>query len=371
MAGFNGAGVYVRSYDWTDDRDAGVKVRADRMDEEMDGFATGLSTCIAKDGQTVLTANIPMAGFKLTGLGAGSAAGNSVRWEQVLGTILTPTQLAANANDYAPSGYATASMMRLSSDAARDITGIDAGVGMGRLVLVNVGSFAITLKDADANSAAANRFAFGADYVLAAGASVSIVYDSTSSRWRLTQQSKAMANVVEDTTPQLGGALDGQGNDLNNLGVVFLTEQAAAEADVAGKGQFWVKTATPNEAWFTDDAGNDHQFANLDQENQPLTGGATVTSKDLGTQSSGTLTLDMGDRPLQHYTNNGAHTLAPGAIAGASIVDITNGASAGAITTSGWTKTAGDSFTTTNGHKFRCHCSVGNGGSLLVVQALQ
>ena len=106
-------------------------------------------------------------------------------------------------------------------------------------------------------------------------------------------------------------------------------------------------------------------------ENQAVTGGATVTSKSLGTQSSGTLALDLGDCPLQHYTNGGAHTLAPGSATSSAIIDITNNGSAGAITTSGWTKVAGDSFTTTNGHKFRCHCSVGNGGSLLVVQALQ
>lgn len=111
--------------------------------------------------------------------------------------------------------------------------------------------------------------------------------------------------------------------------------------------------------------------AMLGTENQALTGGATVTSKDLGTQSSGTLTLDMGDRPLQHYTNGGAHTLAPGSVNGACVLDITNDGSAGVITTSGWTKVAGDSFTTTNTHKFRCHCSVGNAGSLLSVQALQ
>lgn len=106
-------------------------------------------------------------------------------------------------------------------------------------------------------------------------------------------------------------------------------------------------------------------------ENQAVTGGATVTSKSLGTQSSGTLTLDLGDCALQHYTNGGAHTLAPGSVTSSAIIDITNNGSAGAITTSGWTKVAGDSFTTTNAHKFRCHCSVGNGGSLLVVQALQ
>jgi hypothetical protein len=72
-----------------------------------------------------------------------------------------------------------------------------------------------------------------------------------------------ISNVVEDVTPQLGAALDGQGFDLNNLGVAFFTEQAAAEVDVAGKGQLWVKTATPNELWFTDDAGTDFQLGTL------------------------------------------------------------------------------------------------------------
>lgn len=49
-------------------------------------FATGLSTCIAKDGQSVPTANIPLGGFKLTGLAAGTAAGDSVRFEQLQNT---------------------------------------------------------------------------------------------------------------------------------------------------------------------------------------------------------------------------------------------------------------------------------------------
>ena len=36
-----------------------------------------------------------------------------------------------------------------------------------------------------------------------------------------------------------------------------IKERAAAVADTAGYGQLWVKTVTPNELWFTDDAGND------------------------------------------------------------------------------------------------------------------
>ena len=112
-------------------------------------------------------------------------------------------------------------------------------------------------------------------------------------------------------------------------------------------------------------------IAQLTVADQVITGGARVTSLSLGTITSGTVTPDPGDRPMQHYTNNGAHTLAPGSNSGAYYLDITNNGSAGAITTSGWTKVSGDSFTTTNGHKFRCSCSVGDAGSLLVVQAMQ
>jgi hypothetical protein len=117
--------------------------------------------------------------------------------------------------------------------------------------------------------------------------------------------------------------------------------------------------------------GNLAQPAQLNVEDQTLAGGARVTEKDLGTISSGTVTPDPGDRPLQKYTNGGAHTLAPGSNVGAYLLTIVNNGSAGAITTSGWTKVAGDSFTTTNGHKFRCHASITGDGSVLIVQAMQ
>lgn len=42
-------------------------------------LATGLSTCITKDGQTTVTANIPMSGFKFTGLAIGTSNTDSAR----------------------------------------------------------------------------------------------------------------------------------------------------------------------------------------------------------------------------------------------------------------------------------------------------
>lgn len=117
--------------------------------------------------------------------------------------------------------------------------------------------------------------------------------------------------------------------------------------------------------------GTLQNFALLDTADQTVTGGARVTSLSDGTKSSGTYTPDPGDRPMIHITNGGAFTLAPGSNTGFYLLDITNNGSAGAITTSGWTKVTGDPFTTTNAHKFRCSCSIGDTGSLLIVTAMQ
>ena len=55
------SGTFSRLYDWTTDRDAGVKIRADRMDQEFDGIATALTTAVLKDGTQTTTATVPFA----------------------------------------------------------------------------------------------------------------------------------------------------------------------------------------------------------------------------------------------------------------------------------------------------------------------
>ena len=52
-------------------------------------IATALTNSIAKDGQTTPTANLPMGGFKLTGLGAATSAGDALRHEQLFNSSLT------------------------------------------------------------------------------------------------------------------------------------------------------------------------------------------------------------------------------------------------------------------------------------------
>jgi hypothetical protein len=80
---FNGSGVFERLYSWVNDAAANIKIRADRMDNEMNGFATGLSTCITKNGQTTITANLPMAGFRHTGVGNAASRTDYASFAQV------------------------------------------------------------------------------------------------------------------------------------------------------------------------------------------------------------------------------------------------------------------------------------------------
>lgn len=91
----------------------------------------------------------------------------------------------------------------------------------------------------------------------------------------------------------------------------------------------------------------------------------------IGTISSGTETPDPENGQMQTLTNGGAFTLAPTTKDCSFLVKITNNASAGTITTSGFDIVAGDSLTTANGDKFFAFITVLDGDSVLTVEALQ
>ena len=52
-------------------------------------------------------------------------------------------------------------------------------------------------------------------------------------------------------------------DELVVAGTVMLKEQADADSDTAAFGQIWVNTATPNELYFTNDAGTDFNITDL------------------------------------------------------------------------------------------------------------
>jgi hypothetical protein len=106
---------------------------------------------------------------------------------------------------------------------------------------------------------------------------------------------------------------------------------------------------------------------------QNISGGSTYTSSNQGTKSTGTFTIDPGACQLQYITANGAFTLAAPAADGAVDLLVTNGASAGAITFSGFTvgSNIGDPYVTTSGFKFVFYIRRINGVSTYQIRALQ
>lgn len=104
-----------------------------------------------------------------------------------------------------------------------------------------------------------------------------------------------------------------------------------------------------------------------------LTAGYTTTAVDDGTRSSGVYTPTPAGGNMKRIINGGAFTLAAPTAAGdyTLIIQITNSATAGAITLSGFNRSSGDSFTTTNGHDFFVYITKCNGFVGAFVQALQ
>jgi hypothetical protein len=84
-----------------------------------------------------------------------------------------------------------------------------------------------------------------------------------------------------------------------------------------------------------------------------LTVGYSTAAYSLGTISSGTVTPEFANGNLQTLNNNGAFTLAPPSTgSGTMVIQVVNDASAGTITTSGFSSVTGDVFTTVSGAHF-------------------
>jgi hypothetical protein len=97
---YNGNGIFSTVYNWPTDKANGIKIRADRMQGQDDDMATGFSTVVTRDGQSPATANLPMGGFKHTGVDAATAADEYLRADQAQSGELTYFTTAGDGTAY-------------------------------------------------------------------------------------------------------------------------------------------------------------------------------------------------------------------------------------------------------------------------------
>ncbi|MCW3678211.1 hypothetical protein [Burkholderia cenocepacia] len=65
---FNGNGVFNLVYNWQVDAANQVNISSSRMMGQEQDIAAGLSNCVTRNGQSPATANIPLGGFRITGM---------------------------------------------------------------------------------------------------------------------------------------------------------------------------------------------------------------------------------------------------------------------------------------------------------------
>ena len=164
---------------------------------------------------------------------------------------ITPSTLSGNVNDYNPTGWSTASVIRVASDTTpRTITGLQGGADGRVAILINIGStYNVVLASESASSSAANRFSFGSgDFNLAPGRAIALIYDATASRWRplVVNDHTQMANIGNYSHAWIDSHIDsthlafsdGEGTpaDLSGSSNVDGTSAYAARRDHAHQG---------------------------------------------------------------------------------------------------------------------------------------
>lgn len=72
------SGTFTPLYNWSNEAAAGNSIDPTKFTAEENDIATGLSSCILKDGTQTVTADIPWGGKKITGLGLATAAADAL-----------------------------------------------------------------------------------------------------------------------------------------------------------------------------------------------------------------------------------------------------------------------------------------------------
>lgn len=245
----NGSGTYSAPVNSWNPQTAGVSATAADFGALLTDLAAALTQSVSADGQTAVTGNIAMGGNKLTGLGAGNATGNSLRWEQLFSQGIETDIASATTTDI---GGQNTNFLRVTGTTA--ITSFGTNYNGPRFLRF---AAALTLT----HDATALILPGAANITTAAG-DVAIVVPKasggTANGWQVFYQRAALAPGVASSLPvsitssgltqatsRILGRVSGGGGAIEELTGAQVSAFAAAATDTA---QGAVELATTAEA---------------------------------------------------------------------------------------------------------------------------
>lgn len=117
-------------------------------------------------------------------------------------SVISPAQITADQDNYNPSGWSSATIVRIESDDFRAITSFAAGADGEVKRLLNVGDFPIYLPGEHPDGVDSNRIVIGYDYFIWPKRSAEIMYDNTLNRWMiLSEYEKGKNEIVRYMAP--------------------------------------------------------------------------------------------------------------------------------------------------------------------------
>ena len=154
----------------------------------LSGTTAQFNTALSDDDFATLTNSVTLTNKTLTSpsITNPSISGTLTNTQAtVFSGVITPS-LSADVNDWAPSGFSTATTILLTGTGGWQITGL-AGGSNGRLILVFNADVANTfiIKNNSSSSAAANRIQCNTDLSLLPGTGCLLYYETTNNFWRL------------------------------------------------------------------------------------------------------------------------------------------------------------------------------------------
>jgi hypothetical protein len=160
-------------------------------------------------------------------------------------SVISPSQLTADQDDYNPTGWAAATVVRLDGDSGmRAITSMAAGHSGEIKTLVNVGSYPIYFPGEHPDGTAANRISTEKDIFLYPKKSLQIYYDGTSTRWRiLTPDADVKDGRSVYYSWSAGSTTVGDYGDVGFLAISSGTASGAGTATSTSPGYLILSTA--------------------------------------------------------------------------------------------------------------------------------